>query len=289
MKPGAWAPSVEHDQHHLRHAPDHHRRSARDGRPHRTPDPDRRGHGQQRPRLYVQGFDRILGHSLPDLQNQWRRLTNDPRAYLDAAIAQTEANLKEALEDVENDEGEIADAEHDLYSFRMFGVLLDHAVENTRRAAAPKPTVEELDAALLALPRVTRVKRHGAILRVLVAPDPAAEPGAEPEQSYHQNMALLHLARIVALIVRHNEDPDRLTVDIEPGTLPDGYELKEDEDCDGESPDAAGEGGCLPTMYWPVYSWELPALDDAGPRRLDKALAIDDAWDDFAKGEAGDL
>ena len=241
------------------------------------------------PHLYVKGFDRIVGHTLPDLQNQWRRVVSDPRAYLDAAIAQTEADLKEAFEDVENDEGEIADAEHDLYSFRMFGVLLDHAVENTRRAAAPKPTVEELDAALLALPRVTRVKRHGAILRVLVAPDPAAEPGTEPVQAYHQNEALLHRARIVALIVRHNEDPDRLTVDIEPGTLPDGYEIKEDEDCDGESPDAAGEGGCLPTMYWPVYSWELPALDDAGPRRLDKAQAIDDAWEDFAKGEAGDL
>lgn len=237
------------------------------------------------PHLYVQGFDRIVGHTLPDLQNQWRRLTNDPRGYLDAAIAQTEADLKEALADKENDEGEIADAEHDLYSFRMFSVLLDHAVENTRREPAPKPTMMELDAALLALPRVTRVKRHGSILRVLIAPDPAAEPGAEPEQSYHQNMALLHIARIVALIVRHNEDPDRLTVDIEPGTLPDGYELKEGEDCDGESPDAAGVGGCLPTKYWPVYNWELPQLDDAGDHFLEKAQAIDDAWEHFARSE----
>ena len=244
------------------------------------------------PHLYVQGFDRILGHTLPDLQNLWRRVVSDPRAYLDTAIAQTEADLKEALEDVENDEGEIADAEHDLYSFRMFGVLLDHAVENTRRAAAPKPTVEELDAALLALPRVTRVKRHGDILRVLVdlpnsaAPNERIPPALE---AYHHNEALLHLARLVSLVVQHNEHPERLLVHVEPGLLPDGYELKEDEDCDGESPDAAGEGGCLPTMYWPVYSWELPALDDAGPRRLDKAQAIDDAWDDFAKGEAGDL
>lgn len=227
---------------------------------------------------YVRGFDHTVGVTLPDLQNRWRRIANNPRAFVDEAIAGAEAELDRLAQDDPDDESESVARE--LYTFRVVRLLLDHAVENQKRLP-PTLTTADFDAAILALPNVTRVRRHGGVLRVLVA-DHLPEVKLSPTAAYQKNEALLHLARLVAVAVRHNEDPDRLLIEFEPGSLPDGYELKEGEDCDGEDADQAGVGGCLPTKYWPIYHWELPLLDDAGSRFLEKAKAIDDAWDDFA-------
>lgn len=236
---------------------------------------------------YVEGFDNVVGLTLPDLQNRWRGIVRDPQAFLERAIQGAEEVLAELVLDDPDDERERV--ENELRSFRTYRVLLDHAVANTTRPGPPPLTTEELDAAILALPGVTRVKRHGqynSIVRVLVDLA-AAQPTDDPAlAAYHQNEALLHISRLVTIIVTRNEVPERLSIHIEPGDLPDGYELKEGEDCDGESPDAAGVGGCLPTKYWPVYNWELPQLDDAGNRFLEKAQAIDDAWEHFARSEA---
>jgi hypothetical protein len=245
------------------------------------------------PHFYVEGFDRIVGLNLPDLQNMWRRITSNPREFLDNAIAQAQADLDEARENPDEDEGEGEAAQNDLYSFCMFSVLLDHAVENQRRPPAPPLTLAELDAALLALPRVTRVKRHGAILRVLIAPTPSVE-GAPPEISaYHQNEALLHLARLVAEVVRHNEDPDRLLVDIEPGSPPPKYSIVEGLGSDGDPPDPGPSPvypGAAPTREWTTYAFKSPDngidFSEVGLHHEDKAKAIDEAWDDFAEFEA---
>lgn len=252
-----------------------------------------------RPQFCVQGFERIVGLTLLDLQNLWRRIAHDPRAYLSAAIAHAQRDLEEALADDDADEEDVESAENDLYAFRMFGVLMDHAVENAKRPAPPKPTLAELDAAILALPGVTRVKRHGEgeIVRVLVREDPQLdildrvdELGAQ----YRKNEALLDLARAVMVVVRHFENPRCLSVSYEPGDLPENYVLVEDEDNDGESPDPGPfpvHPGSLPTQHWTTYRFRSPdnGIDFAelGSAHKDKARAVDDAWDHFAEVEAG--
>ena len=138
-----------------------------------------------------------------------------------------------------------------------------------------------LDARLLAIPGVTRVRRHGPdILRILV--DPLDEKPGQLAIGGRQKRDHLELFDVAskALNILGQPWPANLSVHFEPGVLPDGYEIHEDEDCDGEPPDAAGVGGCLPTAYWPLYHWERPEFDDAGPRRKDRTQAIDDAWDD---------
>jgi len=226
--------------------------------------------------LYVQGFDRVVGLNIPDLQNQWRRITSDPQTFLEAAIEQTKADIAELNEDIENDEGEIEEAERDLYSFRMFQLLIDHAVENAKRPAFTPPMVDELDAAILALPGVTRVKRHGSILRVLVNTATKAPDESIPAAlaAYHQNEALLHLARLVGVVVSHNEEPSHLAVHLEPGLPPDGYELIEGDAGDGRR------------TAWKVFSWRQKGSLQLSPSQTDPALALDDAWDHLARSEA---
>lgn len=135
--------------------------------------------------------------------------------------------------------------------------------------------------ALLAIPGVTRIRRHGPdILRVLV--DPLDDKPGQLTLGARQQRDHLELFDIAAAVLQALGDgrPPNISVHFEPGEPPNGYELREDEDCDGENPDAAGVGGCLPTSYWPVYFWVHPADDDCGSRRREKAQAIDDAWDD---------
>lgn len=246
------------------------------------------------PQFAVQGFERTVGLTLLDLQNQWRRIAHNPRAFLEAAIAQAGRDLEEALED-DADEEHIEGAEHDLYAFKMFLLLLDNAVENAKRPAPPKPSLAELDAAILALPGVTRVRRHGAgnIIRVLVAEDPQLQL-PELDRQYAKNEALLDLARRVMIVVRHFENPERISVDYEPGDLPENYELVEGEGNDGESPDPGPfpvHPGSPPTRHWTTYAYRSPdnGIDESetGLGRESKAQAIDEAWDHFAEVAVG--
>lgn len=216
---------------------------------------------------YVRGFDHTVGVTLPDLQNRWRRIVSNPRRFIDEAIAGAQAELDRLAADDPDDESETVARE--LYTFRMFRLLLGHTVENQKRLR-PELTTADFDAAILALPNVTRVKRHAGILRVLVA-DHLPGVKLSPEAQYQKNEALLHLARLVSVVVRHNEDPDRLLVHLEPGVLPDGYEL---------------------TGHGELWCWSIDRVrdemqvHDVGPRLPDKAQAIDAAWDDFAAWDA---
>ena len=223
---------------------------------------------------YVRGYEHTVGVTLPDLQNRWRRIASNPRAFVDEAIAGAKAELDRLAHDDPDDESETVARE--LYTFRVVRLLLDHAVENQKRLP-PTLTTVDFDAAILALPNVTRVRRHGSILRVLVdIPNNVAPPNERIPpalEAYHRNEALLHLARLVAVVVHHNEIPNQLSVHLEPGELPDGYELRKGEAVAGD-------------RRWPVYSWRKATSLEVAPSHLTPASAIDDAWDHFAAEES---
>ncbi len=60
-------------------------------------------------------------------------------------------------------------------------------------------------------------------------------------------------------------------------TPPEGYEIGEESCSDGDSPDAAGDGGAPPTTYWLEYTFSGNGERSSG--YLSHSLACCAAWD----------
>ncbi len=118
-------------------------------------------------------------------------------------------------------------------------------------------------------PHEVRVHMPGAgLLRVIVAADVTDDVLAELEAKVDDKVA---------------ERVTSLSIEREPGSLPEGqgYEIKEHVDGNGEGPTGVHPGSPA-TEEWMVYHWENAELDDAGQGRKSKAEAIDDVWVDYA-------
>ena len=232
------------------------------------------------------------GEFFKGLRATVERLQIDLQHYRGAATGATAMRVQELELEVTRLTGELAAEE------RKVG---DLSVELARRIA-PDPAIAALDdfkaqrtadllqvrgiatdAAMMVLdtlnpraegqpPHQIRVHMPGAgLLRVIVAADVTDDVLAELESEVDDKVA---------------ERVTSISIEREPGGLPDGqgYEIKEHVDGNGE--DGEGPTGVHPgspaTEEWMVYHWENAELDDGGQHRRSKAEAIDDVWVDYA-------
>lgn len=122
------------------------------------------------------------------------------------------------------------------------------------------------------VPGVVRVHRpHPLLLRAMVAEETSPEIAGATREAVVQVVA---------------DSEVKVIVQVEPGDLPDGYEIREDMGCDGDSPDPGPfpvYAGSPPTEHWLTYEWVTRSPDGSfcGAAFRSKARAIDDAWEDY--------
>lgn len=112
-------------------------------------------------------------------------------------------------------------------------------------------------------PKLEQERRRQRLLKVAAA--------ALPEALREDHDLTVILKAMSAMVIQ------AMTELAEP---PPGYTIEAEYMNDGESPDAAGVGGCPPSKYWTEYCWKNRDQGDGGLNFTTPALACADAWTD---------